>query len=113
MSLTGLEDAVIRMLLDGDGPTLAQLRRQFEVATVTGRETTGTGFFTALAVPAELRLQFKELQLEGVRATLVGVTHGAGFILFVEDGVLEGLEGYTLTDEPWPNEGAAFTLEYS
>lgn len=112
MSPIPLEDAVLRMLLAGKHPTLAQLRRQFDAATVTSREQTGAGFFTHFSVPASLRVQRDELCLEDVRGAIVGLENGAGFILFITNGVIDVLEGYSY-GEDWPSEVASFTLSYS
>ena len=99
------------MLLAGDGPTLEQLRRQLEVATVSSREHSGVGFFTNFEVPAELRLSFNTLHLEGVEATIAGLQYGAGFVVFISDGVIDCLEGFTY-GEDWPAEVTEFTLRY-
>jgi len=109
---TALEAAVIEMLLDGDGPTLEALRRQLAAATIMKREVTEKGFFTHYSVPGELRLSFKTLQLEGVRADIAGLVRGAGFVLFIEDGVIDVLEAYT-HQEPWPSEVDVFTLAHT
>ncbi len=42
---------------------------------------------------------------------LEGVAHGAGFVLFIRDGALACLEGFTY-DEPWPETIKSFTLNY-
>jgi len=112
MSPNPLERAVISTLLAGDGPTLVSLRAQFEVATVTSRELTGVGFFADFSVPADLRLPFDTLVLDGVHASLNGVANAAGFILFVTDGLIATLEGFSYGDD-WPREVHSFTLSHS
>lgn len=107
-----LEAAVLALLLDGEGPTLEQLRRQLAAATITKREVTELGFFTYYDVPADLRLSFKKLQLEGVHAEIAGLARGAGFILFIDDGVIDMFEAYTY-DEPWPSDLGEFTLSHT
>ena len=44
-----------------------------------------------------------------VRAEMEGLQHGAGFLIFIECGVIHNLEGYTY-DEDWPDEVRGFTL---
>ena len=81
---------------------------------MAGRELTGVGFFTNLAVPASApraRLGANEIRLSGVLAEMDGLEHGAGFVLYVDHGVLEMLEGYCY-DEPWPEHTGAFSLSY-
>lgn len=109
--MTPLETEVMTMLLAGDGPTLEQLRRQLEAATVASREQSETGFATNFDVPAELRLSFNTLQLQGVAATIAGLEKGASFTLFVSDGVIDFLEGLT-HGEPWPAEITEYTLHH-
>lgn len=109
---TDLEAAVVAMLLDGEGPTLEQLRRQWAAATIAKREIVENGVCTHYTVPAELRLSFKQLQLEGVRADIAGLAKGAGFVLFIDDGVIDVLEAYTY-DEPWPSDVGRFTLAHT
>jgi hypothetical protein len=41
-----------------------------------------------------------------------GLKHGVGFLVFVEDGKLRELEGYTY-DEPWPDRLDHFELHYT
>lgn len=50
-----------------------------------------------------------EIVLGGVYAEIQGVEHGAGFILFVDDGYLDSLEGFTYVG-PWPDQLGAYTL---
>lgn len=45
-------------------------------------------------------------------AAIGGLGHGAGFVLYVKDGRLDALEGYSY-DEPWPPAIASFELQYT
>ena len=115
MSLTPLERAVLNELLQGDYPPLAELRQQVLVSWVVTRDLTGVGFFTTLAVPqdaARSRLPRTEVRLTGVDAEIEGLEHGAGFVLYVTDGALDALEGYSY-DEPWPNDSDNFKVSTS
>jgi hypothetical protein len=92
-------------ILSPDHPVLNALRRQFERCHVASREITGVGFYTYLAVPGDVeRAPVKpgsgRLFLGDVTASVDGLERGAGFELFVEDGVLDFLEGFSY-DEPW------------
>jgi len=44
----------------------------------------------------------------GATATIDGLQHGAGFLLIVEDGMLDMVEGCTYV-EPWPDRSRAFS----
>jgi hypothetical protein len=78
-------------LLRGGHPVLATLREQLAVATVAAREFTGVGFFTRFHVPptASRLPSPRPIVISDVHAEVSGLQHGAGFVLFVEDGVLD------------------------
>lgn len=105
-----LERSVLAKLLGGKGPVMAALRRQAEVAQVKSREFTGHGVYTSFTVPPALRLtQAGDFFIGGVGAEIEGMLHGAGFHLFVTDGLIAQLEGYAY-DEPWPASYVRFRL---
>lgn len=114
LSLDPLELAVLELVLVGDHPVLVTLRSQLEGIEVRKRELTGVGFVTELIVakqtnklPSGTRLRFGD-----VEGTIPGLTHGAGFLVFVDDGVLTLLEGYSYS-ESWPSNISGFALRYS
>lgn len=111
-ALTPLERAVLDKLLAGDDPTLAILRAQAESAQLRSRKNTGVGFYCYFDVPDDIeRIGRATFRLGDVNATMKGLSHGAGFVLFVKDGRLDNLEGYTY-DEPWPTTISDFELAY-
>ena len=114
MELTPLEAAVLDMLLAGDDPHLAILREQRRLLRVTGREHSGVGFFTDVAIPPDAtRLPGEPmLRFGDVIADIEGLAHGAGFLLFVDGGVITMLEGYVFGNEHWPPEGTQVTVRY-
>lgn len=112
-TLTNLEKAVLSKLLDGDHPVLALLRQQVKFCRCSKREMTGVGFYTELNVGTftgprpELDLTFGDVDAE-----IDGLQFGAGFVLYVESGLLVMLEGYTF-GEPWPDRIDEFQLSYT
>lgn len=108
-----LEREVLRMLLAGDDWVLANLRTQLNLAERSRRRKSGVGFFTDFDVPeAVARLPGNpSIRFGDVIAEIEGLQHGAGFVLFVSDGVLTVLEGYTY-DEPWPQKIGRYHLKY-
>jgi hypothetical protein len=113
-ALTILEKQVLEMLLRGQDEVLAILRRQAKQLEVTGREMTGVGFYAEFLVPPDVPrvpggLTFK---LGDVNGTADNVSHGLGFLLYVKDGALSVLEGYTY-DEPWPDDVRGLVLTYA
>jgi hypothetical protein len=94
---TELEQAVVDALLTGDDARLGALREQFSSATVTGREFTEAGFFTRFSVPATAARMAQPIKnpIDDVCAELAGEESAAGFLLWLEDGALQALEGFS------------------
>jgi hypothetical protein len=111
--LIAFERAVLDKLLTGDHPVLIALRAQARKATVASREYTGAGFFCSFEVPPDAPLVNgrPNFHFGDVDATMGGLQRGAGFVLFVRNGRLDLLEGYSY-DEPWPREIRNFELTY-
>jgi hypothetical protein len=102
--LTPLEREVVATLLAPDHPVTQALRQQLAGCRVASREFTGHGFFSTLVLAdrvAPAPVTRKRLALGDVAAHIDGLEHGAGFILFVRDGVIAVLEGFAY-GEPWP-----------
>lgn len=101
--LTSLERDVIEMIVRRDHPVMAALRAQLAVCRTKSRTLTGVGFYTQIVVPQTLAVPgIDRMTLGDVHAEIPGVDHGAGFVLFIEDGMLETLEGFTY-DGAWPD----------
>lgn len=116
-NLTLLESEVIKWLLDGDNPVLDSLRRQLSSIESVTRELTGHGFYLIFNyavrpqsidsyLPVKANFSFGD-----VEASIDSVKGGAGFLLWIENGVLSELEGYTYGEE-WPFQVEKFTLQY-
>ena len=101
--MTELESQVLSLLVAGDHPDLALLRQQAAHAVVVTRKYTGVGFFTKLAVdpvqPSADNLGTRNIH--DVYAQLTGLDHEAGFILWIERGVIDCLESW-IVDSAWP-----------
>lgn len=110
-SLTPFEHEAIATILGGDHPVLEVLRAQLVKCEVSKREFSGVGFFTSLAVPPDVPSApvSKRLDLGDVHVSMDGVAHGVGLVLFVEEGRLAVLEGFTY-DGPWPGEIVNYTI---
>lgn len=112
IGLTDFEQAVLQKLLSGNHPVLETLRQQMEHARLASRENTGVGFYCDFEIPETAPTVSRDLQLGDVHAEIEGLDRGAGFVLFVSDGRVKTLEGYTY-DEPWPETVGVYTLRYS
>ena len=113
-TMTPLEDQVMRMLLAGNDDVLAVLRQQIEQAQISSRKLTGAGFYTEFSIPSEIaRLVGRQsFKLGDVNGTAANIKHGLGFLLYVNDGAIAMLEGYTY-DDPWPDNVEGLMLTYS
>lgn len=110
--LSSIEEAVLKKLLAGSLPLLVQLQQQIEVCSAEKREFTGFGFYTTLVVPENIqRTAGLDFKFGDVIGEIPGLLSGAGFLLYVKDGVLDMLEGYSY-DEPWPTSVNDFNLKY-
>ncbi len=109
--LNDLERAVLNKLLSGDHPVLATLRKQATKVHLIKREYTGVGFFCNFDVSSEAPILKGNFTIDDVNADIDSIKHGAGFVLFIANGRLDVLEGYTY-DEPWPKDVGKFTLTY-
>jgi hypothetical protein len=109
--LTPLESAVLEKMLTGDEPVFEIIKQQLAASTVTKRELTGTGFFTHFVVQAQTKIlpDKGRLMIGDVSAKIPGLEIGADFILWMEEGVISFLEGFTY-DESWPTEITSFEL---
>ncbi|PYJ09088.1 MAG: hypothetical protein DMF06_11070 [Verrucomicrobia bacterium] len=110
-TLTPLESAVLEALLQPSGDPFDALRQQLAHASVAKREFSGVGFFTHFSLPTDARIRrdLSDCQLGSIGADIAGLQHGAGFLLFVRDGVVSFLEGFSY-DEPWPAEVKEFRV---
>jgi hypothetical protein len=98
------------LLLEGQHPAVAVLREQYKLSRVGAVELTGVGFFVSFEVSIDAPL-CDPLRFAGghVKIEAAGVQHGAGCVLFVRDGRLATLEGYTYADE-WPEHPKVLAL---
>lgn len=112
-ALNDIEYQVLRLLLAGDDPVLVTLRNQAEQIIVKKREYTGSGFYTEFLLPNNITRvpNKKSFKFGNVAAKISGLKHGAGFLLYVKDGVLEMLEGYSY-EETWPEIIETFEVYY-
>jgi hypothetical protein len=115
--LTALETEVINWLLDGDDPVLNALKHQFSLADELTRELTGHGFYLFFHYAEKPEAINNYLPVKpnfcfgDVDASIDSIKNGVGFLLWVEGGVLDHLEGYTYGEE-WPLQINQFTLRY-
>jgi len=112
--LEDLEQEVMSRLLQGEDEVLAILRQQYAGANVRKREMTAVGSFTYFEVKddAPRVLKGKTFSFGDVAAELPQLKNGIGYVLFVQDGVLDMLEACTI-DERWPKRIQDFQVAYT
>jgi hypothetical protein len=113
-SLTEFEAAVMQMIVAGDHPAFEALRDQLASCRVSQRRFTGVGFFADLAVDRSAKRvpePAHNARVSDVVGDVAGLKHGAGFVLFVSEGYMTVLEGFSY-DEPWPEHIKGYELGY-
>jgi len=113
-SFEEFEKRVIEKLLEGEDNVLKILRKQYEKATVKSRKFSGTGFYTEFEFPdGVVKLEpLKSFQFGDVIGSMDGVNDGVGFVLFVKNGVIDFLEGYTYGNEKFPETVLNYQLSF-
>lgn len=111
--LTLFERALLDKLLSGADKRLAALRAQASAARLVSKDYTGAGFYCEIEVaPSAPRVSTTpNFELGDVDITMDGLKYGAGALVFIRDGVMTALEGYSY-EEPWPSEVKNFSLAY-
>ena len=84
-------DAIALQMPERTDGLMLQLRE----ARVTGRENTGAGFYTTLDVPPSAGTVEVKSPIGNVGTALVGLKHGIGLMLWLTDGRMHKLEGYS------------------
>lgn len=105
MTIEEFEAQVMAGLLAGNDPLLAALRKQYDAATVRGRERTSTGFVTRFEIPASApAIDRKLLHLDDLQVELEGAHTPADTSVHVHNGRLRSLECFVyegaFPDEP-------------
>ncbi|MHA3774878.1 hypothetical protein ACXR0O_25440 [Verrucomicrobiota bacterium sgz303538] len=106
------EIAVLSILLEQPGEPFSTVRQQLALASAADRELTGAGFYRHFTVPsdASVRRDLQDCEIDGVIADHPELESGAGFILFIRDGTVSFLEGFTYGVTDWPTDEDSFTF---
>ena len=89
-------DEVMEQLLAGDHPYLPILREQYRSAHMSVEET-GVGYVVEFEIPNDVERipETADFNFGNVEARMDGLDYGLGFVLFVQDGFITELEGFT------------------
>jgi hypothetical protein len=97
---TLLEQAVLESICRAHPADRAALDAQLSTATFVSRENTGCGFFTRFAADRNSGAPIGGERLRnGPTAKIDGLKYGMGFILWLEQGYADCLEGYAYGDD--------------
>ena len=95
MAFTPLERAVLCAICENQSVDRVALESQLSTAVVVGRENTGAGFYAQISVQRDSAASVGGERLRnGPTATIEGLEHGMGFILWLKEGFADCLEGY-------------------
>ena len=95
---TALEEAALADICARFPNDRAALLAQLATATVTKRENSGAGFFTSFEVSHNGAPLAGDRMRSGGWARIDGFKQPVGFILWLEDGYADCLEGFTIDD---------------
>lgn len=110
LQFTDLEMGAIEHFLKRNHIDKEFFGRDFEGIKVTKRRMTGEGFFTDLSTTKSLEeVGVKSLRWSKTRATLNN-NLDVGFLIYVDDGMLSTIEGYTYGDTAWPEVITSFEI---
>lgn len=106
---TRLEVEVVCKILEKNLDTQI-FRNQFFHSRLKERKFTGVGFFTEFDIQEDMAINSKlSSPIGNIGANIKDLKHGAGFVLFLKNGYIHSLEGFTY-DEPWPEKISQFEL---
>lgn len=114
MNQKEFENKLIEMLLDGENEILSLLRKQYEQSKVVSREFSDVGFYTSFFIQNrdDLCLNGKSFYIGDVDGTVNDIEGAIGFILYIKNGYISLLEGYTNIIDKWPaNEEITLTYD--
>jgi hypothetical protein len=106
-------EVMFRILNEEDTTPDKRLVEQYKIAEITDRAFTGRGFFTHYKVPDEKYRLDDNLNdtLGNIGVKINCLQHGVGFVLFIKNGFISCLEGYTYGEE-WLGEIESYELFY-
>jgi hypothetical protein len=113
-----LAHKVMKLLLQGDDEVLRILQSQYQDTAIISEKYSDFGFYinyhlkkTSRSIPA---LLFKTtFIIDDLDGFFNNGEQQVGFILYIRDGYLSCLEGYTMGVEKWPDDDLKIILTYT
>ena len=115
MNQEQLEIVLMDMFLSGNEPVLKDLRDQYKNSQIKSRQFTGAGFYTYFKTKPGIAplANKKNFEITDISAKVGKVEDALGFVLFVRDGYISWLEGYTMALDDWPHDYSNVDLIYN
>lgn len=108
-----LEKKLMEMLLTNPHPVAKILMNQYQHSKITSTEYSGAGFFTNFKVKYNVEKAPKNnFEITGIVADIGEQKDALGFVLFIRDGYIKMLEGYTLLIDFWPDNYKDVVLKF-
>ncbi len=98
---------VMNMLLSGEDEILGILREQYKNSKIMSIKSSSAGFFVNFDVACnsiDNKKYVCDFQIGDVYGCVDGVESALGFILYIRNGVINMLEGYTNIIDIWPDD---------
>jgi hypothetical protein len=118
IELTAFEKDLMNKLLDGEDQVLSLLREQYYHSIIVSRINTGAGFYLTFTIPdgvprisSYIESVKSDFCFGDVAVSIPELLHGADFLIWVKNGALKQLEGYTF-GEKWLTEISHYILNY-
>ncbi|MDD9901016.1 MAG: hypothetical protein OXT65_08570 [Alphaproteobacteria bacterium] len=110
-NLSKLEFEVLQALLDNEDSRISFLKEQVKGISVIKRSISDAGLLLEFRVSNDCAPSIRVLDLiiSGVEVTVPNLEFGIGFALFVENGLLKAMEGFTY-EEAWPKSISKFRI---
>jgi hypothetical protein len=98
-ALNELEVAALAAIAEQYPTHKAELLLQFRAAKVINRQNTGSGFFTGVSVDRDRTAPVRlPSPIGDVHADIIGFQDQMSFLIFIADGYISLLEGFTIRD---------------
>lgn len=107
--LNALEKEVVIKFCEYENIQINDLGKQLDTLKVKSRKLSGVGFITAIEVPNALVVMSGTESFTGGRVGMYlnDERINTGYLIYIKEGCLEGIEGYTY-DDPWPASVSTF-----
>lgn len=110
-----LADKVMKMLLSGEDNILEILRSQYTDAVIINIENSPVGFFVkydASNYVIDNNKYVSDFQIGDLYGSVDGIQFALGFLVYIKNGFITMLEGYTNGIDKWPDNDDKISLTF-